>query len=163
MATLSHDFLVDIFAIGSLCHLKCGKRSVSHLLLAVLNLLGLRRIKEVGVFLFRDVLWVLICLFLGLLSLTNFFNELVFLFFLKVGLLLNCLHILLCLLLDLFLLRLKFLFKLRHLLFILNLDNFFNDISHNAFLSIERAYVSALIQKGQLFLQFGNFILIFSQ
>lgn len=93
----------------------------------------------------------------------NLIDNLIFFLLLQVGLILNLLLVFLSFLLYAFQLLLNLLLKLNHLLLVFNFYYFLDDITDDSFFFIHGLDVAALVEEGQLLLQFSNLILILSQ
>jgi hypothetical protein len=76
----------------------------------------------------NELLLFSFCLFFSFFSLSNFFQKLIFLFLLKISLILDFKFFLLSFLLDFQFFSFKLFFKLSHFFFIFNLNNLSNDV-----------------------------------
>ena len=113
----------------------------------------------------NELLLFSFCLFFSFFSLSDFFQKLIFLFLLKISLILDFEFFLFSFLLDFQFFSFKLFFKLSHLFFIFNLNNLGNDVlvTNDTFLLHDFRWINTCSEERQLFSQFCNFILIFSQ
>jgi hypothetical protein len=103
--------------------------------------------------------------FFSFFSLSNFLEELLFFFFLEIGLVFNLIGFSFSSLSNLFLFLLKPLLELLHFLLVFDVYNLFDNIriSHHALSSHHFSWVCSIGKHGKLVLEFCDFILVFSQ